>query len=76
MRVLPIEDKPLSEADPELFKILKEEKRRQFESIELIGSENYPSKMIFECLSSCAHNKSAEGEVGNKFYGMKFNIDI
>ena len=50
-------NKPLEELDPEVFGIIKKEKRRQTASLEMIASENFTSMAVLDCLSSCLHNK-------------------
>ena len=56
--------KPLEELDPEVFGIIKKEKRRQTASLEMIASENFTSMAVLDCLSSCLHNKYSEGQPG------------
>jgi len=65
----------LSEADPELYKMIEHEKRRQFRGLELIASENFTSQAVFECLGSCLTNKYSEGLVGARYYGGNEVID-
>lgn len=67
--------KPLSEDDPELFAIIRREKSRQFRGLEMIASENYTSRAVNECLSSCLTNKYSEGMVGQRYYGGNEHID-
>ena len=43
----------LIENDPEIFELVKEEQEKQQKGIQLIASENYPSKTVCETLSSC-----------------------
>lgn len=52
------------EADPELFEIMKKEKKRQLRGLEMIASENFTSLSVLQCLSSCLHNKYSEGLPG------------
>ncbi|XP_026192335.1 serine hydroxymethyltransferase 3, chloroplastic [Cyclospora cayetanensis] len=64
---------PLRDADPQLYKLIAEEKKRQIECIELIASENFVSSAVQECLASCLTNKYSEGLVGARYYGgMEF----
>lgn len=66
----------LSEYDKKIWKILKKEKKRQEENIELIASENYASKRVMEAQGSQLTNKYAEGYPKNRYYaGCKY-IDI
>lgn len=60
---------PLAEHDPEVFALIQDEKRRQFESLELIASENFTSRAVMECLGSALTNKYAEGIPGKRYYG-------
>jgi len=65
----------LSEIDPELTAIIKEEKNRQKSGLEMIASENFTSVSVLECLSSCLHNKYSEGMPGKRYYGGNQFID-
>lgn len=56
----------LSETDPELTKLIKNEKDRQNRGLEMIASENFTSLSVLECLSSCLHNKYSEGYPGKR----------
>ena len=40
---------------------MQKEKRRQYEGIELIASENYAGKAVLQCLGSHLANKYSEG---------------
>lgn len=68
-------DDTLSVADPEMYKLLEEEKSRQFRGLELIASENFTSKAVMECLGSCFTNKYSEGLPGKRYYGGNEFID-
>lgn len=59
----------LEKTDYELFNIIKEEQKRQFDHLELIASENYVSKAVLEAQGSIMTNKYAEGYVGKRYYG-------
>lgn len=54
------------ELDPELFKLMEKEKKRQHSGLELIASENFTSLSVLQCLSSCLHNKYSEGLPGQR----------
>ena len=65
-----------------VFRYIKEEKKRQKNTIELIASENFVSKNVMKAVGSCLTNKYAEGypktrSTGNKgrYYGGCENID-
>ncbi|KAL5265894.1 hypothetical protein ACHWQZ_G006519 [Mnemiopsis leidyi] len=68
-------NEPLSESDPEVFNLLKHEKRRQVEGLELIASENFTSRDVREAVGSCATNKYAEGYPNARYYGGCKYID-
>lgn len=55
--------------DKEVFKLIKEEKRRQKRGIELIASENFVSKQVLKAAGSVLTNKYAEGYPGKRYYG-------
>ncbi|XP_047486083.1 serine hydroxymethyltransferase-like isoform X1 [Penaeus chinensis] len=67
--------KPLVEDDPEVYAIIRKEKRRQRHGLEMIASENFASRAINDCLSSCLTNKYSEGMVGQRYYGGNEFID-
>jgi glycine hydroxymethyltransferase len=60
---------PLSRADPEVYRLVREETRRQAEGLELIASENFVSPAVLEALGSTLTNKYAEGYPGKRYYG-------
>ncbi|KAI7821480.1 serine hydroxymethyltransferase [Kickxella alabastrina] len=68
-------NKPLSEADPEMFKIIELEKARQRTSICLIPSENFTSRAVMDALGSVMQNKYSEGYPGARYYGGNEFID-
>lgn len=61
--------------DKILSMYLKEEEKRQKETIELIASENFVSKEVREMTGSILTNKYAEGYPNKRYYGGCFNID-
>ncbi|XP_017881116.1 serine hydroxymethyltransferase, cytosolic isoform X2 [Ceratina calcarata] len=67
--------KNIWETDPELFDILKKEKKRQECGLEMIASENFTSLSVLQCLGSCPHNKYSEGLPGQRYYGGNEYID-
>jgi glycine hydroxymethyltransferase len=62
-------DRPLSEVDPEIFALIREETQRQEEGLELIASENFVSEAVLEAAGSTLTNKYAEGLPGKRYYG-------
>ena len=55
--------------DSAIRKIIEEETRRQDDGIELIASENYPSRSVREAQGSSLTAKYAEGYPGRRYYG-------
>ncbi|WP_153111655.1 serine hydroxymethyltransferase [Propionivibrio limicola] len=66
----------LAKVDPELWKAIEDENRRQEEHIELIASENYVSKAVMEAQGSQLTNKYAEGYPGKRYYGGCEYVDV
>ncbi|MEJ2138448.1 MAG: serine hydroxymethyltransferase [Gammaproteobacteria bacterium] len=66
----------IADFDPELFKALEDESRRQEEHIELIASENYASPRIMEAQGTKLTNKYAEGYPGKRYYGGCEYVDV
>jgi glycine hydroxymethyltransferase len=61
--------------DKEIFGLIKKEEKRQKETIDLIASENYPSKAVREALSSIYVAKYSEGRPFKRYYGGMENVD-
>lgn len=68
-------DPPLSERDPEIFKLIKQEERREADKIRLIASENYASKAVLEATGSVLTNKYSEGYADKRYYEGQQVID-
>src|SRR5512133_896718 len=66
----------LSEADPEISRLIREETRRQAEGLELIASENFVSRAVLEAQDSTLTNKYAEGYPGKRYYGGCEFVDV
>ena len=63
----------LCAGDPEIHTLIRQEDRRQFESIRLIASENYASAAVMEATGSSLANKYSEGYPGKRYYeGQEF----
>lgn len=52
-----------------VFDIIEKEKVRQYETIELIASENFVSADVMKAVSSCLTNKYSEGYPHDRYYG-------
>jgi len=68
-------NKRLQEVDPELCKLIEQEKARQRNSLVLIASENFTSRAVLDGLGSVLSNKYSEGYPGARYYGGNENID-
>ena len=66
----------LAKTDPELWKAIEDENRRQEDHIELIASENYVSRAVMEAQGSQLTNKYAEGYPGKRYYGGCEHVDV
>src|SRR5574337_2235636 len=66
----------LAKVDPDLWKAIEAENRRQEEHIELLASENYVSPAVMEAQGSQLTNKYAEGYPGKRYYGGCEYVDI
>ena len=66
----------LAKADPDLWRAIEDENRRQEEHIELIASENYVSHAVMEAQGSQMTNKYAEGYPGKRYYGGCEYVDV
>jgi len=66
----------IKKEDPEIFKALSLEFRRQREHLEMIASENYTSYAVMEAQGSVLTNKYAEGLPFKRYYGGCEYVDI
>lgn len=67
--------KHLKETDPEIYRAIKNEVRRQEDNLELIASENFTSLAVMQACGSVLTNKYAEGYPGARWYGGCVNAD-
>lgn len=65
----------LKKSDPELYKLIAAEEKRQKNTINLIASENFASSGVLEALGSVLTNKYAEGYFGARYYGGNEIVD-
>ena len=61
--------KTLEQSDPEIFRAIQSERKRQESHIELIASENFTLPSVIEAQGSVLTNKYAEGYPGKRYYG-------
>lgn len=66
----------LKDVDPEIYKAIEDEKRREKECLELIASENFVSDAVMEAQKSVMTNKYAEGYPGKRYYGGCQFVDV
>jgi len=59
----------ITETDPQIAELIRQEEQRQASTLELIASENHVSKAVMEAAGSCLTNKYAEGYPGARYYG-------
>jgi len=70
-----MQSQDLKVVDPEMYRLIEEEKHRQFSGLELIASENFTSTSVMQCLGSVLTNKYSEGYPGKRYYGGNEVID-
>ena len=58
----------LAQSDPQMAELIRQEKSRQENTLELIASENHVSAAVMEAAGSCLTNKYAEGYPGARYY--------
>ncbi len=66
----------LADADPEIAEVLRNERDRQNNGLELIASENFVSRAVLEAAGSVLTNKYAEGYPGRRYYGGCEFVDV
>ncbi|MFB6181965.1 MAG: serine hydroxymethyltransferase [Candidatus Magasanikbacteria bacterium] len=59
----------LKQKDPKINQLIKEEKERQNNGLEMIPSENHTTEAVLEALSSRLTDKYSEGYPGKRYYG-------
>ncbi len=63
----------LKKIDPQIYKLITQEYRRQQETLMMIPSENVVSNSVQEAVGSCLGNKYAEGYPFKRYYqGQKY----
>ncbi|HEC80712.1 MAG TPA: aminotransferase class I/II-fold pyridoxal phosphate-dependent enzyme, partial [Firmicutes bacterium] len=66
----------LKRVDPEVYKAVVGEIKRQAFTLEMIASENFVSRAVLETAGSPLTNKYAEGLPGKRYYGGCQFVDI
>ena len=72
----PLRWRTLTESDPEIAAVLRDERHRQNTGLELIASENFVSQAVLEAAGSVLTNKYAEGYPGKRYYGGCEFVDV
>jgi glycine hydroxymethyltransferase len=72
---MPHHEPSLSERDPEIARLLREEAVLETEKLRLIPSENYVSRAVLEASGSILTNKYSEGYAGKRYYEGQQAID-
>ncbi|RQG90068.1 serine hydroxymethyltransferase [Natrarchaeobius halalkaliphilus] len=70
-----VDSDALTATDPEVFDAIRNERRRQENTLELIASENHVSEAVLEAQGSVLTNKYAEGYPGARYYGGCEHVD-
>ena len=76
MNLLPLMQRSLAQADPDIAAAIANETRRQADGLELIASENFVSSAVLEAAGSVMTNKYAEGYPGKRYYGGCEFVDV
>ncbi|MBS4204721.1 serine hydroxymethyltransferase [Lederbergia citrea] len=66
----------IAQQDPQVYKAIQNELKRQRTKIELIASENFVSEAVMEAQGSVLTNKYAEGYPGRRYYGGCEYVDV
>lgn len=74
-RNMPVEQS-LADVDPAIAEVVRLERKRQQENIELIASENFTSPAVMEAQGSVLTNKYAEGYPKKRWYGGCEHVDV
>jgi glycine hydroxymethyltransferase len=65
----------LAEIDPDIDALIREEERREADTLRVIASENYVSRAVLEASGSILTNKYSEGYAGKRYYEGQQSID-
>jgi glycine hydroxymethyltransferase len=65
----------LTEIDPQVGSLIRQEEQRQQAKIRLIASENYVSRAVLEATGSVFTNKYSEGYARKRYYEGQFFVD-
>jgi len=65
----------INDNDSEVYEIIQKEKNREYNTLELIASENFASVAVLEAAGGIMTNKYAEGYPGKRYYGGCEHVD-
>jgi len=65
----------LQKTDPAVFRIIKQEEKRQQETLSMIPSENWFSPSVREAVGSVFSHKYAEGNINARYYEGTHHVD-
>jgi len=68
--------RPLSEADPEIASLIRQEEEYEAKTMRLIASENYVSRAVLEATGSVLTNKYSEGYPQKRYYEGQRHVDV
>ncbi|MCT1366441.1 MULTISPECIES: serine hydroxymethyltransferase [Kocuria] len=71
-----VNNRSLSEFDPEIAEAITAELGRQRNTLEMIASENFAPRAVLEAQGSVLTNKYAEGYPGRRYYGGCEHVDV
>jgi len=71
-----LDSRKLIDIDPEIHRVIEDERQRQNTHIELIASENFTLPAIIEATGSVLTNKYAEGYPAKRYYGGCEHVDV
>jgi glycine hydroxymethyltransferase len=74
-KIMNLLEEKLAQFDPAVDGIIRDEMRRNEETINLIASENYPPKSLMKAISSMLSGIYSEGYPGERWYRGLENID-
>ena len=66
----------LKKKDPQIYRTILDETKRENDNLELIASENFVSEEVLEAQGSVLTNKYAEGYPKARWYNGCHNVDI
>ena len=66
----------IEKTDAEVYNVIKKERNRLSDGVELIPSENAVSKAVLQAMGSVFTNKYSEGYSHKRYYGGQEFVDV